>query len=270
MQKIKETTLRNHPKAGQYALDRGLGLWELTFEGRKAIFKDEQGALYVACLLLAPPEEPIHALALALKARKMAGQAAGEEEVIQQRNLGLDDAEAVRNLRRRQHELEAVLEDDLEAEPAKAEARRQVEEISEFLRKNPWRSQDCAQKCVRAVAMAIRRLHTHLGRAVDVQGKPHPVLQGFVQHLREHVLIPSGRGGGQGGARLATAPGGCFTYEPPPGVVWEMRSAECGACHSSNRICAPIAGEVKNTFGVWNLAGVAGHARRGKQTQQQQ
>ena len=103
-------------------------------------------------------------------------------------------------------QLEAVLEDDLEIEPVKAEARRQVEDISEFLRKNPWRSQDCAQKCVRAVAMAIRRLHTHLGRAVDAQGKPHPVLQGFAQHLRQQVLIPSGRGGGPGGARIPRRP----------------------------------------------------------------
>jgi len=51
--------------------------------------------------------------------------------------------------------------------------------------------------------------------------KPHPVLQAFARHLREHLLSPSGRGGGHGGARAVTAFGGCFTYEPPPGVVWE-------------------------------------------------
>jgi hypothetical protein len=61
-----------------YALRRGLGFWALTFEGRQAIFKHELGALYVACLLLDSPPEPLHAvaLALALKAReKFAGQA---------------------------------------------------------------------------------------------------------------------------------------------------------------------------------------------------
>ena len=68
------TGLRDKEK---YALRRGLGFWELTFEGRQAIFKHEQGALYVACLLLDPPPEPIHAVALALKARNMGGQAAG-------------------------------------------------------------------------------------------------------------------------------------------------------------------------------------------------
>ena len=85
----------------EYALRRGLGFWELTFEGRQAIFKHEQGALYVACLLLDPPPEPMHAVALALKAREMGGQAPGPAEVIQQRSLGLEDAAAVRALWRR-------------------------------------------------------------------------------------------------------------------------------------------------------------------------
>ena len=52
------------------------------------------------------------------------------------------------------------------------------------------------------------------------EGKKHPVLQDFAWHLREHLLVPSGRDRGHGGARRGTAFGGCFTYEPPPGVVW--------------------------------------------------
>ena len=226
----------------RYALYRGPGVWELTFEGRPTIFKHEQGALYVACLLLEPPDEPIHAVALELKARKMAGEAAGAEDVIQQRNLGLDDAEAVRNLRRQQRELEAALEDDLESEPAKSVARREIEKISEFLRKNSWRSQDSAQKCVRAVAMALRRLHTHLGRAVDVQGKPHPVLGGFAQHLRKHMLNPSGRGGGHGGARIAL-PRRAAALPTSRRRGWFGAGRRTG--YSSNRFCAPIQGEIK-------------------------
>jgi hypothetical protein len=121
----------------RYALRRGLGFWELTFEGQQAIFKHELGALYVACLLLDPPSEPIHAVALALKAREMGGQAPGPSEVIQQRSMGLDDAATVRTLWCRQRALEAVLEDDRESEPVKAEALRELEEITEFLRKSP-------------------------------------------------------------------------------------------------------------------------------------
>jgi len=134
------TTNHSQRDAHQHSLRRGLGFWELTFEGRHAIFKHEQGALYVACLLLDPPSEPVHAVALALKAKEMGGQAPGPAEVIQQRSMGLDDAASVRALWRRQRALEAVLEDEQESEPVKAEALRELEEVTEFLRKSPWRS----------------------------------------------------------------------------------------------------------------------------------
>ena len=182
------------------------------------------GAPYVACLLLHPPRKPIHAVALALKARTVFGQAPGAADVIQQRYLGLDEAEAVRNLWRRERELEAVLDDDEEIEPVKAEALRELEEITDFLRKNPWRSRDCVQRCARAVSLAIRRLHAHLAAAVDAEGKPHPVLRAFARHLHEHLLIPSDGGGIPGRQRVGAALPGCFTYEPPPGVVWEPRT----------------------------------------------
>ena len=51
------------------------------------------------------------------------------------------------------------LADDRESEPVKAEALRELEEVTEFLRKSPWRSRGGAERCVRAVAMAIKRLH---------------------------------------------------------------------------------------------------------------
>src|ERR1017187_9808183 len=138
MKTRQQTT--DHYSQARYALCRGLGFWELTFEGQQAIFKHELGALYVAGLLLAPPSEPIHAVALALKAREMGGQAPGPAEVIQQRSMGLEDAAAVRALWRRQRALERVLEDDRESEPVKAEALRELVELTEFLRKSPWRS----------------------------------------------------------------------------------------------------------------------------------
>jgi hypothetical protein len=197
-----------------------LGYWELTFERRPAIFKHELGALYVACLLLDPPSEPIHAVALALKAREMGGQPPGPAEVIQQRSMGLDDAAAVRDLWRRQRGLERVLEDGRESEPVRAEALRELEEITEFLRKSPWRSRGGAERCVRAVTRAIKRLHARLAGAVDAKGLPHPVLRGFAQHLHQHLLVPSGRGGGYARAQAASGSAGCLTYEPPSGVTW--------------------------------------------------
>lgn len=128
-------------------------------------------------------------------------------------------------MRRRERELEAVLDDRDAIEPVQAEALCELEAIADFMRKNPWRSRDCAQRCVRAVSMAIKRLHAHLARAVDGEGNPHPVLRAFARHLDEHLLIPSGRGGAHGGVRAAAARAGCFTYQPPPGVVWATRAA---------------------------------------------
>ena len=66
----------------------------------------------------------------------------------------------------------------------------------------------------------IRRFYSHLAGAVDAQGKPHPVLQALARHLREHLLTPSGRGGDHRKARALSPFAGCYTYEPPPGVVW--------------------------------------------------
>ena len=220
MKTIKETTSSTSRAERHYALGRGLGYWELTFEDRQAIFKHEAGAVYVACLLLHPPPEPIHALALALDARTISDQAPGTAEVIQQRYLGLDDAETVRSLRRRQHALEAVLDDKHEIEPVKAEVLRELEGIADSLRQSSWRSHECIRKCARAVSLAIQLLLAHLTRAVDAEGKPHPVLQAFARHLEEHLLIPSGRDDVQGQVRAAAALAGWFTYEPPPGVVW--------------------------------------------------
>ena len=132
--------------------------------------------------------------------------------------MRLGEAAAVRALWRRQRELEGVLEDRLQIEPVKAEALRELEEITERLRKSPWLSHQGAERCVEAVGEAIMALFRHLVLAVDAEGKPQPVLHALARHLYEHVLLPAGR---CGGARVAPYLSGCFTYEPPAGVVWD-------------------------------------------------
>ena len=113
------------------------------------------GARSMWCGCLHPPAKPIHAVALALAATHRLGSPPGEADVIEQRNLGMDDAEAVSNLRRKVRQLEAVFADERRKEPVKAAARRQREEILEWLGKNAWRTQDSTQKTVRAVSRAI-------------------------------------------------------------------------------------------------------------------
>src|SRR5882762_3496042 len=71
------------PLPPRYVLRKGLGFWELTFEGRHAVFKHEQGVFYVAYLLLSPPPEPIHGLVLALKTRALYRQQSGGPEIVE-------------------------------------------------------------------------------------------------------------------------------------------------------------------------------------------
>jgi hypothetical protein len=194
----------------------------LIFNGATAYFKHEQGAAYVAYLLLNPPDQPIHALNLALKIRAASGADTELSDPIQQRNLGLDDAEAARVLRKKQLELEAIVdsEDPEITEPVKAEALSELEAIYTFQKSQAWRPRDAAQRAVRAVTMAIKRFHRHLASARDAHNQPHAVLRAFAQHIHDYILIPSGRGNGPGGSRLSGTNAGCFTYEPPPGVIW--------------------------------------------------
>jgi hypothetical protein len=89
---------RMPPDGGQYALRKDGDRWQLTFAGRQSAFKHELGALYVAYLLLEPPRKPIHGVALALNAREKLGQPPSPVEALQQRVMGLEDAESVRAL----------------------------------------------------------------------------------------------------------------------------------------------------------------------------
>ena len=85
---------------------------------------------------------------------------------------------------------------------------------------------------------------------MDAEGKPDPVLRAFARHLNEHLLIPSDGGGIPGRQRVGAALPGWFTYEPPPGVVWESeagrrKTEDGGAGDSSYRVCGPIQGDMK-------------------------
>src|SRR5437588_5161116 len=115
-------------KNPQYSIRKHIAFWSLTFNGQEACFDHEQGAYYVAYLLLNPPDEPIHGMALELKSMAYFGQfrtGGAETEIVnpstgatmilacdaifEQRNFALDDADSIRPLRRKQLELEAIL-----------------------------------------------------------------------------------------------------------------------------------------------------------------
>ena len=211
---------RRMPKADRYAIRNNLGVWELTFEGERALLKHEQGIYYVAYLLVNPTREPIHGLALLLKVREIYRQPRTVAETLQQRSLRFDEAEVVWGLRRKQHELEAILEDEDQIEPVKTEAFNELQQIKDYQEQNPPRIRTAAQKAPRAVRAAIHRLHQRLATALDAQGRPHALLRRFSAHLEKYLLIPSARYSTPGAHFARAAVAGCFTYEPPPGVIW--------------------------------------------------
>jgi hypothetical protein len=219
-----------------FALRKDLGFWQLTFKGQHAIIKHEQGLHYVAHLLLNPPAEPIHALDLATRILAFHRQQGALSEIVdpvtglltqldidaqfQQRNLGLDQALVMRAVLRQQSELEAILEDKDTIEPVRAEVLRELTTLYGYEESNSAEVRDNANRCVRAVTMALKRLHNHLATACLASGQPHEVLQAFANHILQHILIPSGRYSGTGRGRRAAGVAGRFTYEPPKGVVW--------------------------------------------------
>jgi hypothetical protein len=221
----------------RYALRKGLGVWDLIFDGEQAPILHEKGVFYVAWLLYNPPEYPIHAIDLAGKIPEIFRHQLGLPELvdpatgkpvliesharIQERSLALDDAQALRCLDREEKELEAILDSKDESESDKAEALRKLEEIIEFKSQYGRRSSDSARRAAHAVRSAIARFHEHLQSAVGQEGGPHPVLRAFADHIEKHVLVPSARYAGHGGPYARAGLAGCFTYERPGGVLWE-------------------------------------------------
>ena len=205
--------------------------WSLIFDYQQAQLLHERGIFYVAWLLLNPPDRPLHALELIAKipefyrrqtslprlADPVTGQAVAPNTFtrLQEIGLAIEDARTLRAIQRLEQKLEAILDSESETEPIKQEALRDLEAIAQYKQQHGRRSKDNANRAAAAVRKAIKRFHARLAWALDFDGRPHPVLRPFAEHLEQYLLHPRAR-----------CPGGCFTYEPPPGVVWGSQG--CG------------------------------------------
>ena len=208
-----------------YALRRGFGLWELTFGGRTAILRDEQGLRYVACLLSRGSAEPIPAvdllgLAAGLRASAPSGggwlPGSGEQETVVQRSSRFDDRETLKGLAGRLRELQVILDDDNEIEPVKAEARVEFEQLSALRHRRVLRTADQAQLAMDGINKTLRRFCRRLATARDARGRPHPVLREFSEHLENCLLLPARRFLGS----KQKYRGGSYDYRPEPPIRW--------------------------------------------------
>jgi hypothetical protein len=210
-----------------YALRKGLGVWELYFDGQRVLLKHERGLFYVYWLLYHPDETPIHAIDLMAKVPEIYRQQLGLAPLVdpvtgkvapllsgarlQERSLALDDRQAMRAIFKKEKELEAILDSEDESEPVKAEALREFEEIVEFQKHHARRSKDSARMAAHSVRQALNRFVSSLLGATGTDGTPDKTLGALATHIKNHILLPS--------ATARTHPG-CFAYDSPQGLTW--------------------------------------------------
>ena len=196
----------------RYALRIEAGIWKIVFDGRSAEWKDEKGMQYAAYLMKSPPAEPIYGT-------KLAALVFGHADVPEL-SLGKDGPASQRAIETEARDLAAVMASGSATEMEKEEARQRLEELSRVRKEAGRRPESNAEKAVRAVRKSIQRLQKKLAARKDGQGKPHPVLAPFAEHLEKHLLRPSARFGLRKRGRVRAGVAGCFTYEPPEGVRW--------------------------------------------------
>src|SRR5260221_13440574 len=163
--------MKSNPKQKPaYGIRKHIPFWAVDFEGQTAVFDHEQGAYYVAYLLLNPPDEPIHGMALEIKSlayfgehlkcpgvTEMVDPSTGEtmilacDAIFEQRNFALDDADSIRPLRRKQLELEAILDNEHASEPVKVEVQLELAELYACQKMSRSETMTTAQNAVRAV-----------------------------------------------------------------------------------------------------------------------
>jgi len=234
-----EATISDTERAKIFAIRKSGPVWSVTMHGQQAEFKHQKGALYVAYLLLNPPDEPIHGAALELKANAFFGETMERDALttmenpftgeivtipadaeLVQHNLLADEKEGRAYLHRKVRELEAILDDDSASEPVKAEVQRELEELHAYQSQTFHETKTMAQNAVRAVRWTLKKLHKDLAMGLDANGKPDVVVRVFASHIQSFILIPSARYHKTGLNQSIARASGCFTYEPPLGVKW--------------------------------------------------
>ena len=200
--------------APRYALRNTDGFWELTFDGRTAVLKQNQALFFVAWLLANPPARPLAAHVLAAKVYEAFGTHEDFREDSVTGPWQPAAAEEAKLLRVRERALEKILDSKDELEPVKAEALRELEEVYERQQCVTARIRLCVEKSADTLKSALNELIAALAAATDGRGQPHPVVRAFALYLLAYLLMPSARASrGKGVGR--------FRVQEARGVEWE-------------------------------------------------
>ena len=225
----------NH-SAGQtgYYLRKGLGVWTVGLEGLETVIIDSRAMQLVTWLLLHPPAEPIHASVLENfvdGSPLAAGASAIDNDSasgIPPSALGGTIEEAAGNklkgtftlpeLKQKLADLKKDANDTTLPQHEREQARAEYEELMAAYARG-GRVSGQAEKSAERVRKALRTFINELLEANDAQGQPHAALRAFGQHLEQYLWRPS-----MGGKNRIGASGnpGCFTYEPPKDIHWQV------------------------------------------------
>jgi hypothetical protein len=187
----------------RFALRKGDGTWELTYEYEPGSFRRSAGTEFID-YFLKHPRQPIHPVVLLAKMQGL--------DPVQQRSAALDDADATTEYLEEMERLRGVIANDKKSAAEKKVAAEELAQLEQCESYIYHRTFDKASRAAKSVRQAIRRVIGSLEKARDEQGRPHRVLNAFAAHLKQYLLGPSQPG---------SASAGHLVYEPPPGVLWE-------------------------------------------------
>jgi len=191
------------PGQRRFALRKGDGTWELTYEYEPGSFRRSAGTEFID-YFLKHPRQPIHPVVLLAKMQGL--------DPVQQRSAALDDADATTEYLEEMERLRGVIASDRKSAAEKKVASEELAQLEQCESYIYHRTFDKASRAAKSVRQAIRRVIESLEKARDEQGRPHRVLNAFAAHLKQYLLGPSQPG---------SASAGHLVYEPPPGVLWE-------------------------------------------------
>ena len=206
---VNEMAVQPHPR---YLLRRGVGVWNLVFDGTPGEIKIGRGISLVAYLLFNLPLGGLHGTDLA--------KLAFGQDILQEAGLGADGDSTRRLIQKEAKEWLAVMKDPGSSDIDKEEAMKHLEQLAKALNVTRGDSDGGSEKQVRAVRRAIERLIDQLRVATDRKNDPHPALRAFGEHLHKHLWIPSSRFARDSRSRARAGVAGQFTYERPAQVNW--------------------------------------------------
>src|ERR1051325_6431946 len=185
----------------RYALRNKEWFWELTFDGRTAVLKQNQALFFVAWLLANPPARPLAAHVLAAKVYEAFGTHEDFREDSVTGPWQPAAAEEAKLLRVRERALEKILDSKDELEPVKAEALRELEEVYERQKCVTARIRLCVEKSADTLKSALNGLMAPPAGPTGGGGRPRPVVGACGRLLLLYLLMPRARAGRGKGVR---------------------------------------------------------------------